>query len=201
MTEDEWRSGVRADGTRIVQDGAEPAKRPWSTPTIASKPMPHDAKATGAFIEGVHVDAETVNTDASRLGTMIVRTQAEVAAIGAESLRIANAALQQVDALKRLATYDAKEAEVRSKAANYDDIAELIKIELVKKRGWAPTGAKDAFFNLFNDNVRLTAELEHARRNSNTLLEDYKAMDNKHRATIANLEDDLRALRKRLASP
>lgn len=159
ITEEEWRSGRMKDGTPIVQDGGKPAKT-------------FDAKTTGAFIEGVHVDASKNDNDAKELGVRIVRIQAEISALGAEALRVREDARAQLDALSRLTKYDHKEAEVRSKAANYDDIAALIKEELVKKRGFAPLGAKDMVCKLYNDNVKLTADLDREQRNLKSSLED-----------------------------
>lgn len=149
LTEAEWRSGVRNDGTRVTQSGAEPAMRY----PLAPYPIPE-----------THVDPAKTDGDVNALSTMITRIQAEVGALGAEALRVRDAALKQVDNLKSLAQYDGKEATMRAHAAAYDDLQKLIDDELVSKRNWTITSARDAVFKLYNDNVDLEREKNNAMR-------------------------------------
>ncbi len=154
-----------------------------------------DAKATGAFVEGVHKDAALVDNDAHALGVQVIKVQAEVAALAAEALRIRDSALKQLDALKQLASYDNKEAEVHLKAARYDELQALIDEELVTKRGWIITSARDAVFQLYNDNVFREANEKAALRanvNLNGALDEAKA-------SIENLEVELRYFKNRAA--
>lgn len=178
VSEEEWRSGKRRDGTPITQSGTIPAgftnhregfqvpeservkSRPWTPPAITSEPAPaHGLKATGAFIEGTHVDANKTDGDVHSIATRVLTIQAQVADLGAEAKRIADAAVRQLDDLKKLAKYDNKEATLRAHAAAYDDLQHLIDNELVGKRGWVITSARDAVLRLFNDNHRLTARV------------------------------------------